>query len=557
VASVLDWLDDPAASRGIHFAEANGGWQFQPYTEIARDAQRVATLLVESGARPGDVVSLLVAESTNFVPAFLGTALAGMTPSPIASPVTFQGHYAEHVAEIVSAADPAVVLVEQSLEDVARQAVRTVGTGRPVVLDAIADLPLGEYTRADAPDVALLQFTSGSSGTPKGVRITPDNLAANVAAIRGWLGVTPDDSCASWLPLYHDMGLIGTFLCSVVSQVDLWQMTPVDFIRSPLRWLECHGRHGVTITTAPNFGYGYTSNRVRPEELDGMDFSSWRAAMNGAERIDPKVAADFAAMLAPHGFRPSAFAPCYGLAEATVAVSGVAPGAGARIVRLAESLRTGEAVTIADKGTLGVDRPEDGGRWLTACGAPVPGTAIQIIDEDGTPLPEGHFGEIQVQGTSVAAGYQSSYPGASSNFTADGLRTGDSGFVLDGDLFVVGRVGDSLKIRGRKVHAEDLETTLTGIPGIPAGRCVVALGNSEEGDHAVVIVEAKENAWLESAVALLRSVVDDTVHVSIVKVKRGTIPRTSSGKPRRRLIWRQFQEQELAGDVIFESRRTA
>src|SRR5215218_1361566 len=440
VASVLDWLDNPATTRGIHFAQANGGWRFQSYSHLAQDAYRVATLLRDSGAERGDVVSLLVAESEGFVPAFLGTALAGLTPSPIASPVTFQGHYAEHVAEIVRAAEPAIVLAEPALHDVARRAVRSAGVGRPLVLDDLAGLPAGEAARGRQPDVALLQFTSGSSGTPKGVRVTPENLAANVAAIHGWLGVTPEDSCSSWLPLYHDMGLIGTFLGSVVAQIDLWLMTPVDFIRTPVRWLECHGRQGVTITTAPNFGYGYTTRRVGPAELEGMDFSRWRIAMNGAERIDPKVAADFAAMLAPHGFRPSVFTPCYGLAEATLAATGVPPGTGARIVRLAEALRTGDAVTIADKGALGVDRPDDGGRWLTACGPAVPGAAVQIVDDAGTPLPEGHFGEIRVQGTSVAAGYQSCSRNASGNFTSDGLRTGDSGFVLDGDLFVVGRL---------------------------------------------------------------------------------------------------------------------
>jgi acyl-CoA synthetase (AMP-forming)/AMP-acid ligase II len=169
------------------------------------------------------------------------------------------------------------------------------------------------------------------------------------------------------------------------------------------------------------------------------------------------------------------------------------------------------------------------------------------------PVPEGHFGEIRVQGTSVAAGYQSRSRDASGNFTSDGLRTGDSGFILDGDLFVVGRLGDSLKIRGRKVHAEDVETALTGIQGIPAGRCVVALANTDGGDHALVAVESKDAPWLESAIAVLRSAVDDDVQVTIVKVKRGAIPRTSSGKPRRRLVWRQFHDQELAGDVIYST----
>lgn len=139
--------------------------------------------------------------------------------------------------------------------------------------------------------------------------MSQDNLAANVRSIHEWLGITAADSCSSWLPLYHDMGLIGTFLGSLTAQIDLWLMSPLDFVRDPLRWLEAHGRHGATVTTAPNFGYGYTAKRVRPQDLEGMDFSRWRVAMNGAERIDPRAAAAFGALLAPHGFRTTAFAP--------------------------------------------------------------------------------------------------------------------------------------------------------------------------------------------------------------------------------------------------------
>ena len=558
MSSVLDWIDDPVTIHGIHFAELNGGWRFQSYDQVALDAGRIAALLVESGGRPGDVVCLLVAETENFVPAFLGATLAGMTPSPIASPFAFQGHYAAHVTELVAAARPALILAEPFLAHIADQAVQASGHGRTVRLGQIADLPVWSGGRAPAPEIALLQFTSGSSGTPKGVRVTSENLDANVAAIHDWLGVTPDDSCASWLPLYHDMGLIGSFLGTVVAQVDLWLMSPVDFVRTPLRWLDCHGRRGATISTAPNFGYAYTTKRIAPADLDGMDFSRWRIAMNGAERIAPAVAADFADLLAPFGFHPRAFTPCYGLAESTLAVTGTTPGRGARIVQLGAQLRTGGPVTVVDQATLGVDRPAEGGRWLAGCGTPVDGAVVQVVDDEGTALPDGHFGEIRIQGTSLALGYQTTTGPADpapelSTFPSTGLRTGDSGFLLDGELFVVGRLGDSLKIRGRKVHAEDLEDALTGIPGVPTGRCVVALANSEQEPCAVLVVETRTRLWLDSALTVLRSVLGEDVAVTIVIAKRGTIPRTSSGKPRRRLVWQLFQQQELTGEVIHTS----
>ncbi|WP_328914613.1 MULTISPECIES: AMP-binding protein [unclassified Streptomyces] len=549
--TVLDWLDDPVPERGIHYYRPDG-WRLRSYQEIAGNARRIAALLRASGVTRG-VVSLQIEDPETFVPAFLGTMYAGLTPSPIASPVTFTNHdaYTDHAAAVLAAAAPAAVLTDTAMRPLAAGACAKAGLGEPLVLPE--ELPDEQQQARYDAELALLQFTSGSSGTPKGVRVTAGNLAANVRAIHGWLGVTAEDSCSSWLPLYHDMGLIGTFLGSVVAQIDLWLMTPLDFIRSPTRWLECHGKHAVTITTAPNFGYGYAASRVREPALEGTDFSTWRVAMSGAERVDPRVAADFAARLDPYGFRPSAFTPCYGMAETTLAVTGVVPGKGARIVRPAGPMATGSPVTVTGSGTLGVDRPEDPARWITSCGAPVPETGLEIVGEDGKPLPEGSFGEIRVTGPSVALGYQSPDPNASAPFTADGLHTGDAGFVLDGELYVIGRIGDSLKVRGRKVHAEDLEAALAAVPGVPAGRCAVALGSWRGQGRAVAVVETQDDSWLPAATAMLRTVLDDSVAVTVLRTRRGVIPRTSSGKPRRRLMWQQAGDGTLPGDVLHDT----
>jgi acyl-CoA synthetase (AMP-forming)/AMP-acid ligase II len=549
--TVLDWLDDPVPERGIHYYRADG-WQLRGYPEIARQARQIAALLTAEGVTRG-VVSLQIETPETFVPAFLGTMYAGLTPSPIASPVTFANHeaYGDHSAAVLRAAEPAAVLTDAAMEPLSAASCAKAGLPAPLVLpETLPDEPAAGPRTAE---LALLQFTSGSSGTPKGVRVTADNLAANVAAIHGWLGVTPEDSCSSWLPLYHDMGLIGTFLGSVVAQIDLWLMTPMDFIRSPARWLEAHGKHGVSITTAPNFGYGYATSRVKEEELAGSDFSAWRVAMSGAERVDARVAADFATRLNPYGFRTSAFTPCYGMAETTLAVTGVRPGTGARIVRLAGAPATGEPVAVDGTGTLGFDRPEDPAGWLSSCGRPVPETAVEIVDDDGKPVPEGAFGEIRVTGSSVALGYQSPDPDASAPFTAAGLHTGDAGFLLDGELYVIGRIGDSLKVRGRKVHAEDLEAALAAVPGVPAGRCAVALGSSDGRGRAVAVVEAAGEEWLPAALTMLRTSLDATVAITVVAARRGTIPRTSSGKPRRRLLFRLAGENALPGRVLHDT----
>lgn len=551
---VLDWLEDPAQRRGIHFAgPPDAEWQFRSYRELAGDAYRVAALFRDSGATRGDVVALMLGTAADFAPAFFGALIAGLTVAQVPSPQMFgsQDKYVEGAAHILRVAQPSIVVCDATARGICARASALAGGPPPMELGAVTGLPPAPTVTDTMAGVSVLQFTSGSAAAPKGVSITPGNLAANVEAITRWLRLTPEDSCSSWLPLYHDMGLVGAFLCSLVNQMDLWLMTPLDFIRSPLRWLECHGRLGVTTTTAPSFGYAHVARKIRPDDLAGMDFSRWRVAANGAERIDPLAAADFASLLRPFGFLPSAFSPCYGLAEATLVVSGVSPGAGGRMVRVRGGLRAGAAVEVAGQGVLGTDRPDSGAGWLASCGPPVSGTTVRVLDEDGAPLPAGHFGEIMVSGPSVAPGYHPLVPGTTSDCSPDGLRTGDSGFLLDDEIYVVGRIGDSVKIRGMKVHAEDVEAELAAIPGIDPGRCVVALGNTKSAPHAVAVVEAADTRWADSAVSVLRAATDETALLTVVQAARGAIPRTTSGKPRRRLVWAQSQEQRLAGKVVY------
>jgi acyl-CoA synthetase (AMP-forming)/AMP-acid ligase II len=554
---VLDWLEDPADGRGVRFAEPGGGWRFQSYRELAGDAYRVAALLRESrggNVSHGGAVALMLGTAQDFMPAFVGVLIAGLTAVPVASPQAFgdQDKYVGHVVEILRAAQPSIVVCDDALREVSERASALAGAPRPLVLGPISSLPRCEATPGPLAEVSVLQFTSGSSGAPKGVRVSPDNLAANVEAVSRWIALTPDDSLSSWLPLYHDLGLAGTFLCSLIPQLDLWVMSPKEFIAAPGRWLECHGRHGATVTAAPSFGYGYAARKVRAEDLAGMDFSGWRVAITGAERVDPRAAADFASLLRPFGFLPSAFCPSYGLAEATLTVSGVAPGVGTRMVRV-RGLRAGARVEVAAQGTLGADRPDSGSGWLASCGPPVSGMDVHVVGEDGSSLPEEHVGEITVSGPLVALGYHEQQPGTASEFSSAGLRTGDSGFMLDGEVYVVGRLGDSMKVRGRNVHAEDVEAELVLIQGIRRGNCLVALGDAGGAPQAIAVVESADTGWLDGAVSVLRASTAEAVRLTVVRVPRGGIPRTTSGKPRRRLVWRQFQEQRLKGDIIYAS----
>ncbi|MFE0023706.1 AMP-binding protein [Amycolatopsis sp. NPDC059021] len=548
--SLNHWLTAPRPGHGLHIAAGPGEWSYHPYAELATESLRTAQRILAAGVRPGSVIVLAVGDPLQFTTAFFGVLAAGCTPSPLATPATFGNdeRYLEHAANIICVSGCTAIVFDDLLARYAREASERVGSG-PVLVssqdsgsgaEATAPLPL--------PDLALLQYTSGSSGAPKGVRVSVGNLVSTIAAQRDWLGLTPDDVFAQWVPLYHDMGLI-TMVHNVVLQNSLYLMAPQDFLRDPLSWLRLLGRGLATATSAPSFGYAYAAKRVRPEQLEGLDFSRWRVAILGAERIDPTGMGRFGRLLSPFGFDPSALVAAYGMAEATLAVTGVTPGTGT-VIREVDSpvIAEGTPVKFGDAGVLGVDQPATG-TWLTGCGAAVPGMSVDIIDEQGAELAEGYLGQIRVRGTAVAQGYQGDV--APGRFTAKGYETGDAGIIVDGTLFVVGRIGDSLKIRGAAVHAEDLELEIATELGVTPNRVVVLLGTADLVDLAVVILACGDREIDPRPIAtLLRSRTAESVALAIVRGAPDAIERTSSGKPRRRVLWRSVLAGELRGEVV-------
>ncbi|HTZ44499.1 MAG TPA: AMP-binding protein [Jatrophihabitans sp.] len=545
---LLDWLADPSTDRGLRL-RGTDGWHFHSYRDLAADVHRVSATLRAAGAERGDVVSLVLADPWTFIASFWGTIAAGMIPSPLATPLAFRkaDRYIAHLASVFGVARPAVVLTDAVLgEQVDAGAARSgiPGTIRRLDLTRPADPAEAAFEAPAAPvgpdELALLQFTSGSTGTPKGVRVTWSALNANVRAIRDWLGWTDQDTFASWLPLYHDMGLIGGMITPIASGTDLWLMTPDQFIRSPLTWLECFGRHGVTLTTAPSFGYAYTARRVTPAEIADFDFSAWRVAILGAERIEPAAISDFYHLAGPRNFDAGALIGAYGLAEVTLAATGVRPGAGSRLVRTkSTALSVGEEVVVAETARLGLDAVRGAG-WMTGCGTALDGLSVAVIDDDGQPLPDGAFGEIRLTGSSLAHGYLLA-GGELAPFGPDGLRTGDSGFQLAGELYVVGRIGESMKVRGASVHAEDLEVELAELPDLAKVRCAVAFGFLDAAHYAVVFVEEDVTPqWLTAATERVRTLTAGAAEPLVLRGRRGAIARTSSGKPRRRVMWTEL-----------------
>jgi acyl-CoA synthetase (AMP-forming)/AMP-acid ligase II len=534
---LTSWTDAPAADRGIRFWR-NGDWEWWAYQPLAAFARRIAAGIAASGIRHDDRVLIVERTGPEFVAALYGIMLAGAVPCPVAPPHLFQSAelYARHLHAIGAAARPAMVLTAASLAE------RLVVGGHDTQVRTAAELAragdwTGDWAAAPAASVALLQFTSGSSGRVKGVRVPVAALAANVAAIGAWLEMADGDATASWLPVHHDMGLIGCLLTPVAQQRDLWLLEPADFVRDPARYLACFSAPGAAMTAMPPFGLDYIVRRISPESLAGSDFSGWRALIIGAERIDVGLLNRFMALIGPFGFDRRALLPAYGLAEATLAVTGLA---------LREELRT---VQVApQRVSLGGPVRSTGAdaQPVVGCGRALDGVTVAVFDEAGEPLPDRHVGQIVVRGASVAEGYVHGEGSVSLTRWRDGaLWTGDAGFLDDGQLFVIGRLGDAMKVRGRTVFAEDIDSALVEA-GVPRLRAAVLLGSTARGATGVILLERPEHDWIEAAAATLRRITDGA-SIVILDVPRRSISRTTSGKPKRREMWAAYVAGSLDG----------
>jgi acyl-CoA synthetase (AMP-forming)/AMP-acid ligase II len=501
--------------------------------QLHERALAVALALAEHAA-PGDRVLLLYPPGPDYVAAFFGCLYAGLVAVPAypPDPARLQ-RTLPRLAAIVQDAGATVAATLSGIAAVAKGSPLAQMGGSEalawVATDTLAPVSDGVMAPVRPDAVALLQYTSGSTERPRGVVLAHEHLLHNLAAIEGCLPDDDEPGSFVWLPPYHDMGLIGGILAPVYGGFPMGLMSPLHFLQRPVRWLQAMSTHRATFSAGPAFAYELCVRKTTPEQREALDLSAWRVAFNGAEPIGSTGLSAFLDVFASSGFRPEAMLPCYGLAEGSLIVTGDAERVPPRSLRVdADALERGELVADAA-----------GQRVLVSCGPPVKGTEVRILDDDGAPQPDGTIGEIGVRGPSVGRGYWRR-PERTEHTFGEWLRTGDEGVVVDGHLYVTGRLKDLVVIAGRNLHPHDLErTAVASDPRLRPGSCAAFAVTLDEVERVVIVgevarsVPAEEHAEVMAAVARAVAREHGVRPHAVQLVPRGEVPRTSSGKVQR------------------------
>ncbi|MBD3873312.1 MAG: fatty acyl-AMP ligase [Acidobacteria bacterium] len=521
---------------GLRILDRRERCQMLPWSEVHERARSVAGRLREAGVLPGQRVALVYPTSAGFFDAFFGTLLAGGVPVPLYPPVRLGrlDEYHQRTAAMLRAVDARLVLADKRVRrllgpavEAARPALgcRTIEELLPA---APSSTPVGEG------DLALVQFSSGTTVEPKPVALSHRAVVAQTVRLNGFW---PDSdgvvhSGASWLPLYHDMGLIGCVFPALERGAALTLIPPELFVARPAVWLRTISRYRATVSPAPNFAFGLCADRIRDEELEGVDLSSWRVALNGAEPVAADVLRRFQRRFAAWGFRSEALTPVYGLSEASLAVS-FSP-----LDRPFTSYRF-DRRALAEDGEA-IDDPT--GVEIVSVGRPLPDFEVRVVDRGRSELPERRVGRVMVRGPSLMEGYLGLERATARVMMAGWLDTGDLGFIAEGDLYLTGRAKDILILRGRNHSPVEVEHAVDTVEGVRTG-CAAAASFMPEGadrEQLVVMVETGKGVStsqypriaeeVSRAVLVATGLEPDRVEV----LEPGTLPRTSSGKIRRR-----------------------
>jgi fatty-acyl-CoA synthase len=545
-------------TRGFVFVRPDASERFCSFADIHAEATRRGAHFAARGLKKGDRVALVIPEGDEFVLAFLGAVMAGLVPVPMYPQLTFKNvdAYHETVAHITRASGAKLLLTTTATRQFVEPVLGKVDTLRSIMtVDELASpAPAPLNVTIEPSDLAFFQFTSGSTSRPKGVMVTHQNLSANSKAfmIDGLGKDSSVDKGVSWLPLYHDMGLIGFVIGPLFTDIPVVFLPTASFVRAPRLWLDTIHKHRGSITYAPNFAYALVAKRLKDKDVAGLDLSCMRITGCGAEPIQAKTLRDFAAKLAPAGFDPKSYIASYGMAEATLAITFAPHGTGMRSDRVdPASVQARIAKPVAT-----------GGQEIVSCGRPFPGHEVAVLGESGEHLGERQIGELITRGPSITAGYYQEPELTAAAFKDGWLHTGDLGYVADGEVYVCGRVKDIIIIRGRNFYPQDIEWVVSELPGIRRGNVVAfgvsvnaegkASGDPADGEEHLVVCAEAFQADAAGLIEAITTAVTGALGLSVHTVKivpQGALPRTSSGKAQRRKAKQMFLDGSFARTI--------
>lgn len=537
-ATLVAHLDRLAAQRAADTAlivvDAAGDTRYD-YASLHARATALASHLTTL-AKPGERAMLLMDSGIDYVTAFFGCLYAGLIAVPAFEPGAVRSAQVARLQAIAVDAEPVLMLTTIAQAATHAEALGLIApSARVVAVDApyVPAAPDWQPYAAQPDTLAFLQYTSGSTASPKGVMVSHGNVMANEVAIAAGMGIGPGDVIATWLPLYHDMGLIGGLLQPLYTGVPVVMMSPHFFLERPVRWLQAISRHRATVSGGPDFSYRLCVERVRDSHFDGLDLSSWVVAYSGAEPVRADTLRAFVDRFAPAGFSRQALYPCYGLAEATLLVTGGQRGDGMR-------------ATTFDGGALaqGHGTPANDGLELVACGYPHAGHSIRIADADGSALPDGRVGEIEVSGPSVTHGYWRNTEATAATFGSrdDGwLRSGDLGLLRDGQLYIAGRRKDLIIVRGQNLYPQDIERAVEDhVSAARRGRVAAFPVQTPAGEAIGIAVEISRPdqkrighlALVQALAEAVGNACGESLAVALL-LNPGGLPKTTSGKLQR------------------------
>ena len=548
---VLDWHARRNPDRPhIRFYQDDGNGEVITYGQLLERATAVARGLQQRDLQPGQAVALMLPTSDDYFYSFYGALLAGGVPVPIYPPMR-PAQLEDHLrrqGSILKNCRAAVLITVPEAKRLAHLLSSQVESLKAVVTVDELNRADGDFVRLTptADDLAFIQYTSGSTGNPKGVMLTHANLLANIRADGKAIRADSSDVFVSWLPLYHDMGLIGAWLGSLYFAPQLVIMSPIAFLTRPQRWLRAIHQHRATLSAAPNFAYELCLNKIDDADLEGLDLGSWRVSFNGAETVNPDSVLRFCERFGRYGFRREAMFPVYGLAESSLAVSIPPLERGPLIDRVQREpfLRDGKAIPGED--------PQGRALQFVACGYPIPGHEVRIVDNAQRELPERRRGHLQFRGPSATRGYFDNPEETRRLRHGDWLDSGDLAYIAEGEVYITGRSKDLIIRAGRNIFPDEIEGAVSELEGIRKGRVAVFASNDPRSatERLVVLAETREQET-EARQALIANINQVTTDLTqgppddVVLAPPDTVLKTSSGKIRRAACRELYETGQL------------